>query len=937
MTLKHRSVLMALFFCLVLFLGEVSLPAETGKKTLQFSDLMGFRQIHDLSTTSAADWLVFTSRPDRGVSHVSAVRVADGHTVILEGHDNPTISADGEWLLAHQSKDPNLYTAPDEKKDEGKSLTLLNIRTGKRESFQQIFASGFDSSGKWLFLRLLPENSPESSEKSPKPEKTEQEKRTTLRLIYLAGNHRVDYPNILYEAMDPDSPKLAMVSNQQLILVDLSKSTPKATTLCSRPDHLWGQPVWSEKGSSLAALVAIHARNEFDDHPEQTIFFWYPKLKSAREIPLNRLPTGWIIPPEGPLKWDHFGTQLSFGTRPLSEYLVYNPLPVPSPQGHMNQSAPYTDLLADSRLEIWHWQDPQIKSQQKAQLKKLIKQTYTAIFTPGSNQLLQLGGPEMKNISLIDGAPFALGFDNVPYSLDTTWDGFYEDVYIIDLKTGQKQPILTRNEHSVSLSPQGRYLAYFKQGNWILYDRQTDGHKNLTQSIAHSFADEDHDQPQAAPPYGLAGWLPQDRAFFFYDRFDIWRHEPKSGKTVCITSGEGRKQNISFRYQKTDPDLLQIPDGAWLLSAYSQKEKWTRFYQGGAEVQTPSQLTDGNFTYRYVSACRNKNLRLFTRERLEVYPDLWVSSPDFQAPRQLTNLNPQIDGFNWGRSELIKWKSNDGLDLEGVVIKPENYRPGAKYPIIVYYYELSADRLLTYNQTVVNHRPSFPLYASNGYVIFLPDIRFQTGRPGQSAVDCLVPGVLKLIDLGIADPKAIALHGHSWSGYQTAYVITQTDLFACALAGAPVANMTSAYSGIRWGEGVARQFQYEKSQSRIGKSLFDAPWLYIENSPVFYAEQINTPLLIEHGDEDEAVPWTQSIELYLAMRRLQKPCVFLQYNQEPHHLKQYANKLDYAIRMKAFFDHFLKGAPAPDWWERAEPTGVKPLYKKKPPETKKGS
>ena len=214
---------------------------------------------------------------------------------------------------------------------------------------------------------------------------------------------------------------------------------------------------------------------------------------------------------------------------------------------------------------------------------------------------------------------------------------------------------------------------------------------------------------------------------------------------------------------------------------------------------------------------------------------------------------------------------------------------------------------------MVNHRPCFPFYTSNGYVVFLPDIRFEVGQPGFAASKCLVPGVQKLIDMGIADPKAVALHGHSWSGYQTAFVITQTNIFAAAIAGAPVSNMTSAYSGIRWGSGLARQFQYEKSQSRIGGTLWDSRQKYIDNSPVFFADRIKTPLLIQFGDKDGAVPWYQGIELYLAMRRLDKECIFLQYRNEPHHLKQYANKLDYSMKMKQYLDHYLKGKPAADW------------------------
>jgi dipeptidyl aminopeptidase/acylaminoacyl peptidase len=179
--------------------------------------------------------------------------------------------------------------------------------------------------------------------------------------------------------------------------------------------------------------------------------------------------------------------------------------------------------------------------------------------------------------------------------------------------------------------------------------------------------------------------------------------------------------------------------------------------------------------------------------------------------------------------------------------------------------------------------------------------------------------VQHLIDVGLADPDAIALHGHSWSGYQTAFMVTQTNIFKTAIAGAPVGNMTSAYSGIRLGSGLARQFQYEMSQSRLSGSLWEARDDYIDNSPVFFADKINTPMLILHGDVDDAVPWEQSIELYLAMRRNGKETVFLQYRDEPHHPQTYANKLDWAMKMKEWLDYYLKGAPAPEWIKKGIP------------------
>jgi dipeptidyl aminopeptidase/acylaminoacyl peptidase len=200
-----------------------------------------------------------------------------------------------------------------------------------------------------------------------------------------------------------------------------------------------------------------------------------------------------------------------------------------------------------------------------------------------------------------------------------------------------------------------------------------------------------------------------------------------------------------------------------------------------------------------------------------------------------------------------------------------------------------------------------------------PDIVYTIGHPGQSALKCVMPAIQAVVDKGFVNEKAIGIQGHSWGGYQIAYIVTQTNRFTAAEAGAPVSNMTSAYSGIHWGTGLPRQFQYEHTQSRIGGNLWDAPLQFIENSPVFQANRVQTPLMILANDADDAVPWYQGIEYYLALRRLGKEVYMWDYNGEPHHLNKRVNQKDYTVRMQQFFDHYLKGAPMPKWMEKGIP------------------
>jgi dipeptidyl aminopeptidase/acylaminoacyl peptidase len=275
--------------------------------------------------------------------------------------------------------------------------------------------------------------------------------------------------------------------------------------------------------------------------------------------------------------------------------------------------------------------------------------------------------------------------------------------------------------------------------------------------------------------------------------------------------------------------------------------------------------------------------------------------------------------FRWGKAELVAFKNVDGVPLQAALYKPDGFDPKKKYPLMVYIYEKLSQNVHNFAEPRPGHNVNFPLYVSNGYLILTPDIVYTIGQPGQSALQCVLPAIQAVVDKGFVDENAIGIQGHSWGGYQIAYMITQTNRFKAAEAGAPVGNMTSAYSGIRWGSGLPRQFQYERSQSRIGKTLYEAPLKFIENSPIFHAPRVQTPLLILHDDQDDAVPWYQGIELFLALRRNGKEAYLFNYNGEFHGLRRRHNQKDYALRMQQFFDHYLKGAPKPEWMEKGIP------------------
>jgi dipeptidyl aminopeptidase/acylaminoacyl peptidase len=254
---------------------------------------------------------------------------------------------------------------------------------------------------------------------------------------------------------------------------------------------------------------------------------------------------------------------------------------------------------------------------------------------------------------------------------------------------------------------------------------------------------------------------------------------------------------------------------------------------------------------------------------------------------------------------------------------------------MVYIYETLASGLHRYDPPSPETSINFARYVSNGYVILMPDIVYEVGYPGSSAVKCVLPAVEKVLGMGFIDPKRVGIQGHSWGGYQISYLVTQTNIFAAVQAGASVTNMTSAYGGIRWGSGMSRAWQYEKSQSRIGAPLWSRALQFVENSPLFWVERVRTPYLSIHNDEDDAVPWYQGIEFFSALRRLGKEAYMFNYNGEKHGLRERENQKHWTVHQDEFFDHFLKGAPKPDWMakgvsylERGK-REIDPLFKKK--------
>jgi dipeptidyl aminopeptidase/acylaminoacyl peptidase len=748
-----------------------------------------------------------------------------------------------------------------------------------------------------------------NAEKSPAPaprgrrDSKKKEYGTDMVVRNLADKTERTFPDVLEYSISKDAKHVVFaVSSKKeetngAFAITTSATDAAFALLAGKGNYT--KLTWDEKQNQLAFL------SDHDDaasgQPRLKLYRWDRKTIAATELPQS-LKAGYVISDKGAITFSQDGDKIFFG--------VARP---PEPEKDASEDESSDDRVS---VDLWHWKDDYIQPMQKVRAEQDRNRSYRAVFHVSSGKSVQLGDESMAGISPASDGRWALGTDDRPYRILVGYDDDANsaDVSIVNTVDGTRKPVMKKHHWGFTLSPGGRYALFYDGKDWNTLSIPDGRTVNLTQALAVKFWQEDHDSPSTPPSYGSAGWTSDDRYVLLYDHYDIWRIAPDGSNAMNITAGAGRKDKIQFRYVKLDPQEKGIdPAKPLLLRAESE---WTRdsgFYRARIDGGTLEKLIMAGRYFTAPSRAKDSDVYLLTASTFNEFPDLLVTSPTFKDPKKVSDANPQKAQLLWATSELVRFKNTDGVPLSAMLIKPENFDPTKKYPMIVYLYETLSENVNRFVDPRPSHNINASYYASNGYLVLEPDIVYTIGHPGQSALKCVLPAIQAVVDKGFVDEKAIGIQGHSWGGYQTAYMITQTTRFRAASAGAPVANMTSAYSGIRWGTGLSRQFQYEHTQSRIGASLWEAPMLYLENSPVFRANQIQTPLLMIQNDADDAVPWYQGIEMYLAMRRLGKEAYLFTYNGEPHGLRKRQNQKDYTMRLQQFFDHFLKGAPEPEW------------------------
>jgi dipeptidyl aminopeptidase/acylaminoacyl peptidase len=695
---------------------------------------------------------------------------------------------------------------------------------------------------------------------------------------------------------------------------------------------------WTEKGDGLTALKGKEDRAYIDrmysvvgftgfgsGDPKKTVFdpsqdSSFPKgfsISGNRAATWNEKMDAFVFgiheprkrtTPPGPQ-----GTQSAEGNEP----------PAPGPaQGPAAPPADDADEKVD--LVLWHWKDSRLQSQQQVQESADRNFSYLSMYHVGPKKFVRLADDDVRQVSLASKHNYAIGFDDREYELMGNLNGQrFRDVYVVNPATGDKKLAVKRSRWYNGASPDGESILYYENGNFHVYSMKTGAVKNITQGLPVSFINIESDVNVVDPPAPVLGWTKDNKSVLLSDLWDVWQVSVDGGKAVNLTVN-GKKDQIRYRQRYSFEPIDQRDEGIDLsqpqyFSAYGE---WTK--KGGVARLDPGKtgVTNvlwGDAAFGRLTKAEKADVVLYTRETALEPADYYLTDFKFGEPKRLTDMRPQVAEFNWTPGvQLVDYTCAKGDKLQAALYLPANYEKGKSYPTLVYFYERMSN---TANQFGTPSANGFnkSVYTSNGYAVLIPDIVYKVNDPGMSAVWCMVPAVKAAITTGIVDAKKVGITGHSWGGYQTSFLVTQTDIFAAAVAGAPLTNMISMYSLIYKNTGGGNMAIFESSQGRFKGGYWDNWDAYYRNSPVFFAKNVKTPLMILHNDRDGAVDFTQGVEYFNTLRRMGKPVIMLEYTGENHGLARRPNQRDYTVRMMEYFDHYLKGAPAPDWMVNGVP------------------
>lgn len=908
------------FYSLLLVMGITFTAVAQQKKDLSPDDYGKWQSLSGTALSADGDWAAYEVKIQEDNDTLYIVNRLTDKRYALEFGTRPAFSKDGRWVawnigVAYKEAEK----LREQKQPIRFKMGLLNLSTGKKTVIDDVSNFKFSENGKFLAVSLTP----------PKDNK---DKGAVLLLKNLSDSSTRTIGNVTAYEFNKKSDHLAYIvesANQAGNSVELFNLNSYSLKVIASDTLKFSKLTWSKEGDGLA-FYKITKDEDFEE--ENAKVYVYAPLHKNPSLAIfdpaqqPSFPKGKRINPASTLRLNDDLSAAYFSINDLTA----KPKKEEKKDSVIKKTDTDTAKVATAKegksaspktkptgkdkpaaVDVWHWKDADIQPRQKITYMKDKDQSFESAWNIAANSFHQLANDSVPSISLSGRHPYALIFSEKKYKPAFKED--FSDVYLVHARTGEKkligEKVIMQYGSTPTLSPDGKFVLYYKDKQWFTYNTASGQTENLTQNIPTNFENFRDDHPAVKPPFGNGGWIKGDKEVLLYDEYDVYAVKPDGKGFRKLTNGTADEiQHRVTRLDSEDPFLDDSKPIFFYL--YGDKSKFTGYAK--LEKGKLSRLLYEDVMISRPDKAEDADVYLFSRMDYDRSPELYITK-GFDGEQKIASTNAQQQDYKWGKSELVSFTNKKGKKMQGALFYPADYQEGKQYPMIVYIYETLSNTVHAYVEPSQRRAYNTTNFTTGGYFIFRPDIVYDINDPGMSAVDCVVPAVEEVLKTGMIDKDKIGLMGHSWGAYQTSFIITQTDLFKAACAGAPLTNLISMSLAIYWNSGIPDQKIFETSQGR-----FDGPWYdrmqeHMRNSPIYQAANIKAPLLVAFGDKDGAVDWHQGIEMYGTMRRMEKPHVMLVYADENHGLAKKENQIDYQKRQREWFDHYLLGKTAPKW------------------------
>lgn len=925
MSTSKRSIMVAMVGWLLI----AGAGGAQQKPTLTPNDYGRWESLGAAQLSPDGHWLTYGIRrvDERDELRVRALD-EDSARVVAFGAD-ADFSPDGRWLAWRVGLPPD---APDDARE---SAGLLDLRTRADTTFAGVDDFAFSEDGVYLALfRSAPptgkQGGARGDDKSAEPgEGRDAGRGGDLVIRTLGGGAEVPFGNVDDFEWSPFGHLLALTLRTEsgagggVQLFDPASGTVR---VLDRSDEAYDLLTWREDDDDLAVMRTSADTTYAED--THVVLLWRD-LSRGGGTAFTYDPTAAPDFPEGmrvaegtDFTWSADGRSLFFGLRPRDRTTADADADAATPTDTSNVGQDPEEVEA-SDVEIWNANDVRIIPMQRAQEERDLARTTLAVWHVDAGDLVRLGTDLMDDAEVLEGGRWVLESDEKPYARDVMFGRGWADLYRVDTSTGERTRVLEKVRYQYGGSPQGRWVLYFQGDDWWSLEVTTGKTTKLTGALDADFADRDYDYPvKQLPPMGSRplGWIDGDAAVLIRDRYDVWAVGPDGSGGSRLTDGRADSTRYGVVQLDDEADAFDSSEPLY-LSAFGTKSKKTGFARvslrkqdgGYAARGAAERLVWEDASLSRLARAADAPVYAYAAQRFDDSPDVFVGGEKLADARQVTHTNPFQDEYAWGHAETVDFTSRASVPLQATLLYPAGWVAGHTYPMIVYTYELLSDGVHRYEVPSERDYYDFQAWTQEGYFVLQPDIVYRPRDPGISAVDAVVPAVAKIVQMGLVDEKHVGLIGHSWGGYQAAFIPTQTDIFATSISGAPLTDFLSMPGALHWRPGLPEFEHWETGQARMDVPPWEDLDAHLRNSPVAHIQDLHTPILLAQGDEDGTVDFRQGVEYYNYARRAGKEMVFLVYPGEDHGFRQKKNQVDYHRRILQWFAHYLKGEPAAPW------------------------